>query len=582
MKRNRLIALLIGMMGLFVVGTNHPPQTAWACSGIPPTLEENIERATHIVYAFPIQRDSLNRNGSLYVFEYLKGSGPSRLLINQMDGRDIAYTQDYILPACAYPSPSSLAETPAIYLLSHNDDGSYYIIASRRLELYPPQIPELQPTTEGENEATDKEPYQLIYELTGETPHPPILDLPTPLGSPLWMQTENDTLYFMPVDSRRPRRIAEKVSYVTTSQRAMVYVTDDQFEGYTFYPQVIQHPLSPSLAVDLCHHMTCADFSPIYNYFAYMLDAHTIAICSNWQACPDSDYDNNIILEGDSFAFSPAEKIAIWNGDQLAIHGLSRFDPNEPPPYVPYPPPTAFTPQSTPYQQTTLNWGPQDEYAQLAYHAAWSPDGRWLSFADEDGLWLWDTNDTLSTPVLAVANRGNDITIPTEFSETGRYLHLMRNEVPLLLEMQSHELLPNAILAYQDTYLINIRDAAFEPHYTITLPTWINRQLFYSLQCESETFCRIIASDYRPSEFFYKSFDSPTITYDYDPIWGNLVILYDVKAYTPERENTVIFLKEGTLELAPYLDSPLVHVEWLPPFFAGNNDPINRHHPSNP
>ncbi|MCU0480276.1 MAG: hypothetical protein MUE54_03590 [Anaerolineae bacterium] len=209
------------------------------------------------------------------------------------------------------------------------------------------------------------------------------------------------------------------------------------------------------------------------------------------------------------------------------------------------------------------------------HSGAWSPCGRYLAYADTDGIYLWDVFTPNSSPELLIKTNHKMI---HGFSPLGRFLMIGNGDAGFSFRLEDGSTHPLGAFSPNDRILLPYQNPSqiiyFLPNYqvaTTTLPdelvgyqtekiVWAGNNRFYRLMCNNQS-CFMAGGD-----ISYRVYTShPLIearNFDYDTVNDQLVVLHDDYNITITTPFTTL-----QYDLSPYLDSPIANIEWLPSLF---------------
>jgi hypothetical protein len=552
----RLALLVLAMFALLLTDT---PQAA-ACSGfyyVPPPFRELIRGAGTIVLGSTVELDDAGRNGIFEVQSYLKGGGAERILLALKSPNEILAGEELrSVGNCGFGPPATPAiGQPSILLLDVNQDGSYrahsytygFHTQTEHEQIFPIPFYSFQDTVVMRDFTFD-ELQHYIQQVVGRFPTLPQATLPPPVTAPLIITTDRGENYLLPVNGGNP---------------------------VLLYPDELQHYIRPA---------GCSA-PPCYAYSPNGLDQVLLMATP-----PPEDLPNPITLirlQADAVLFSPtSDAIAVWKGNLLELYALHY-------------PRLGFGPATTNFvfgfelvNQMTINQ--YTSYGRIqAGRAAWTPDGRMLAFTDGEGLWLWDAFMLGSIPRLLSPSPGlifpKDVLYARYFSPLGRYLAVETEEERYTLDIISRQRLPDGIISSDDRTLLAFDTTAetFMPViYQLAPPREIGVIQIHALIAmrqvewlDNDSF--MFLGDYEgwvsyandDERFMSWRGVSTTITawpsggstgsiygdaFDYDPITDSLATIID---------ETRITLNGTEYDFEPYIDSPIVDIQWLPPLF---------------
>ncbi len=536
--------LLVIVLALFL---HHDVPPVLACSGgLPTTVAKLIDNAEVVVHGRLALVDDAEQNGILQVKSYLTGEpGPEYIFLSLYEPAQVrGFQERFSGGGCYYGvSPGLPVGEDIIIFLQRNTNGSYSLAPRHHSNPDYYYFSEDSPTSvvflvsEYDEASPNGYHYEtktvnqadfidLIAELSGEQPQPPLDSSPYPLFAPLLLTTASGTHYLLPVDGAEP--VALTPENIRTLRRD-----------------------NPG-----CSAIGCVGFSPNGVDRAHL----------DWQ-----DGEGLITLTygdtitGDAFLFSPtSDALAVWvtqhGSSQIQIYTLRysrlRIQDHE----------------AIPWRSIDLNR--RGEWMSATGQAAWSPDGRQLAFSDARGLWLWDVFTADSTPELLSDN--NQIFVEG-WSATGRYLTMLEhNETMTILDLVTGEYLPGGALSPDDRVLITYENPSrliyltpFNPgsipllgEVQVKRAIWQNNNTYTLLTCPEEANRAACEVHERTVTGLYSS-QHTGYDFDYEPDSNSLVILQDdYKLVTYTRTSRGQYRYEH--DLSEWLDSPIFQVEWLP------------------
>lgn len=467
MRRVIILALILGAM--LAVQLVHP-QTAFACSGVPETLDSLIGEADYLIKARIERSDDVGQNHIVRVESYITGgSGPEYLLLSQRERAVIQGLRGGTLGHgdCNFYATRPPTENAFYVFVRRTDVGfmsQFGALFSSDLYVFDESG---QPANrvnfydrEGRYHApTEAEFLSLVADYSSEIPSVPIEDTPYPRTSSLLIVTDDQNYFIAPVDGSAPIAIDEERVAQHLIGRFDIATN---LRGVT--GSLVGHYGScfgRSCSLQLLDDMTTVRL-------AYDGDAGTIL----------SPYDFPV-ADGHSALFANDRLSAIWNGDRLIFYSL-QFQP------------------SAPYSvhqlhEIQLNGG---ESVRGASFSAWSPDGTRFAYSDSSGLWLIETHD-IRHPQLLVESENDSIPYATGFSPSGRFLHINAS-TNYTVDLQNEAILPYGTFSEDERFLLftdsangvqNLYLSDYE-HDTSTLVqqnalefNWLNDRQFLTAVC---------------------------------------------------------------------------------------------------
>lgn len=542
-------------------------RSVYACSGgAPLTIKGLLSRSDYVVKARAIESDDAGQNAILQVESYLAGGpGPEFILFDRLDP---VFTE-YILAGRSSGGDclglaSALRPSDSFYAFLHrNENGSYSVISTlfnHYLHAFPSDESTVEVFLEGGiqngeqifedfaerdsgQQVSESEFVALIATESNEQLSLPDSSYPYPLKSPLLITTSSEQ-FILPVDWGTPLLVDEE----------------------TFHLR--QHPMSAFGFSDAlrCSRQGDVIISPDRLNVAIIGEDNTI--CLTWETR----------LEGQAAVFSTtSDTIAVWNNCQLSIYTLG-------------------------YPRLVQEWFTVDFVNSVdlvasdcsIFHriAAWSPDGRLLAFADEQGVMLWDAFTPASQSQQILMSSGAMLR-PNFFSQQGRYLNYSEGDENHHIDLISGEIIPDGVISPDDRLLISFdTDAAssefeicslapyscvdgypisiwfldedgnreqFYDLYQISRVVWKNNSSFLTLACTNDDHGRCAVATWYVEFYGWKSASiSQAIDFDYDR--DN-----DVLAYI--RDETTIVVNGIELQTSQWFNEEVQSLTWLPSLF---------------
>lgn len=527
--RHILRLFILSILSVFIFGVASP-QDVLACSGgYPSSINERLAYSDVVIRGRVIETDDSGDNAIIQVKEYIKGKGDEIILVSIV-------SKSFILSRRLRPNSGGcfyglLSVYPydkdIVIFLNKSFYGSYglskgnhtnieFYIADELMYIYEDRFGVRVTRSVDYDEFVD-----IVEAITSENASQPTANHHLPLRAPLFITTEFGTKYILPIDDSQP------ISLKSLVESQQVYEESIPWFG--------RKPTQ-------CWQMGCLAIS-------------------------ESGLDRLEITENgfyrtsaDGFAFSPSLDgvIAFWRTNQnypvtIRIHRYEH-------PYMGYPM----------QRGVVLN---TDTF--YSHSGAWSPRGRYLAYADTDGIYLWDVFIPNSSPELLLKTDHKTI---HGFSPMGRFLMVGNPENGFSYRLEDGSTHPIGAFSPNDRILLPYQNPSqiiyFLPNYevaTIELPNelagyhtekivWANNNRFYRLMCAEDS-CFIAGGDishrvYTPHPLIEAR------NFDYDVLNDQLVILRD-------DWNITITTPFATLQydLSDSLDSPIASIEWLPSLF---------------
>lgn len=262
--------------------------SVYACSGGGQTeLEDLIKEAELIVWGTVLEVDDANQNGTFHVEEYWKGKGGQYLTINQNTTEQIHYLNDRDMSGDCDDLDTMLhSGERRVMFLYRSFDGTYGTSTGISDGGFVFETP-TTPTRHFGAEYTFSELRTEITTQAGAIPQPPDHQITPSLPTPILIQTDNNSIYMLPVDTNEPILLAENVEYAFTGQKSIVLAThNDFFYIERHYHRLFSepqddkiHPFRPILFLSSCEEINCFAFAPKYDYAAFSLNETTIRLC---------------------------------------------------------------------------------------------------------------------------------------------------------------------------------------------------------------------------------------------------------------------------------------------------------------
>ena len=538
---NRIIRLFsIGILGVFLFGIAST-QDVLACSGgRASSINELVSYANVIVRGRIIETDDSGQNAIMQVSEYIKGAGDEFILISIVSksfilGRRLRRDSG----GCFYGIRPFPQDKDIVIFLYNKFDGSYglskghysnqdYYIADEMIYI-------------GEDRfgvrvwrGVDYRQFVTVVEnITGENATPPTPSQHLPLRAPMFIITELGTKYIVPIEG------SSLVLLESLVETQRIYES-----SVTWFGEKPTHCWQVDCLGQANSHLDMGIVTSDIVRISYM-----------------ASHIGNSVQNGKGFSFSPTYDgiVAVWatniTNTSVTI-GIYRYQH----PYEGFPM----------RRGVVLN---TDTF--YPYSGAWSPRGRFLAYADTDGIYLWDVFTPNSSPELLLKTRHKMI---HGFSPTGRFLMLGSPDDGFSYRLQDGSVHPIGAFSPNDRILLPYQNPSqiiyYFPSYrvdSIELPdeltgyhtqkmVWAGNNRFYRLMCGEQS-CFVAGGDihhqiYTPHPLIQAR------NFDYDALNDQLVILRD-------DWNITITTPFGTQEydLSLYLDSPIASIEWLPSLF---------------
>lgn len=564
------IAAVLALVLMNIVLT---PRVHACTRGASDNIQDLLSRAQYVVKADVVAVDDARQNGVLHIESVLfGGAGPEYALLVQTDPVIVTrITEGDPYGNCNFLKDALYPGTSGYFFLTRRADGAYLSAThpwDASIYVFPDERATITFYSRGDDNQytervlTESEFIDFIAEFGASAPPDPISGAdyarPTPVRiasedyprlAPLQMVTSAGTNYILPVDSSVPVEATTDFLHLMTIE-VMGYDSTGWNETY--------------FSESFCPGDGCVQASPD-------------GINRARQRGEQIEWYRGSAA-GQAFLFSSTgEAIAIWNGNRLEFYTLG------------------WQKASQNFREVVLL-----NAVSLAangdthpYQASWTPNGRMIAFSDADGLWLLDVYDENSEPSLLLPAEGGVIPIAISFSPLGRYVQVEHGSERLTLDTVSGDTFPDGLVSPDDRLLLAFDTQADE----------FNLRLCYLApvrECERDFFGTIVRTGPNDSDVFNRftqvMWRTPT-SYIYaacerdeperclvDQVnnnhygghWNNDVVwsegyLFD---YFESGDTLAIVQDSYTLsidgseyDLSGLLDSPIVHINWLPTLF---------------
>jgi hypothetical protein len=568
------LALLV--LAAFALLLTDAPEAA-ACSGgrgretIP--VRELIRDADTIVIGETVEVDDASANSIFRVESYLKGNGAEFILLALKSTIQIetAREQRNLSGGCHYISNPPGVGMTSIILLNRREGGEYNAAIamtgfySFENEIETIEVPYYWPPLRDNiytRSFTRPQLEDYIRLLVGIEPSSPNYSLPYPLKAPLLITTASGTNYQFRIDSTPP-----------------VIIPDDQL-------------INDTRTVG-CAPAPCTAFSPNgLDSVHIMPNPPDFAVATTrW---------TYIQLQGKAVLFSPTnDTLALWTDNRIELRAL----------WYPRLGMGVFPGDTAPViNQVEIN-ETRGNYATSAFkqpRAVWTHDGRILAYTDARGLWLWDVFVPDRTPrLLIAASDTEELPYANSFSTLGRYLSIEQGEERYILDVISGQHPPYGVISPDERLLLVNEPEPADARltlYSLVLPgeirvtdyivsnqvqqlEWLNNYSFLVSECHPagdygipispeavrmhyfEAWCSVsVASGY----YFYPVPIADGYRFDYQLETQQLATIIDdttIAIVTNVNADSPADAIRYRYDLSPYLDSPIVDIQWLPPLF---------------
>jgi hypothetical protein len=559
MKRRLSVILLLMLVGIMTTGN------VYACSGggyatWDDLVRDSVERSDTIVVGQFVELDDAELNGIFQVESYLLGGrGIEHLTIALNDVRKIVSRDNahrYFNCGINQPTHPLSQDGQYILFLTRNMNGTYQNATYWYWHFATPE----STLTVHEEVEIDLPTFQAqVTAKIGYASIAPHAETPYPRTTPIILTTRSGQQYLVPVDGSVPVRVTENEAL--TRRR-------DQYD---------------------CSPAPCTAFSPNGLDVVYLLregDTHEYA--HDW-AVTQEHY-----IVGSRVSFSASsDTFALWHENELQLHMLWYPDYgllNQP-----------YSMQSISIVINIIS----AHASSINYPAVWSPDGRTLTFSDDDGLWLWDVFSVDYPPQLLLPRVGNDVPVARYYSPQGRYLAVTVGDDRYNLDLVTHRELPDGYVSPNDRNLLvfdtaaqsgtsleiaflapGIRQSTHYDEVDYYQVEWIDNLTFYAA-ISGQSYLEYVRSE-QLADGSWEAISQPVDEPFYDVqryqvgyLSGWQVVPYGVGNpqfsqfdYQPGSglleftANTCRISANGqVIDLTPYLPEPIVSAEWLPSAF---------------
>jgi hypothetical protein len=377
---------------------------AQACSGYTPLTGPSLE---YFVKAQVHRIDRVKQNYIIEVLESLKGEPPRFILVSTNPWLQIQFDERFYTHDCDFFRRSARIESDVIgyFSVQRNIDGSYKnLLRTQSAIAYVNS--ESSITVQKKVDAAGEDDWRNYADLTFENeadfneavlqfsdqsktyipprPDPDSPFSPYPRLAPIYVETNTNEYYMVPIDDRMPVRIDPNWLY-----RA-VYTAE----------------------TDYCISDDCLHLSPDSSMLVQPIDVNTMIYKPAFWKCAEASAIACVTLEGQAVSFSKtSDALAIWNENTIDIYQIvstsrSGYD-------------RWLIPQKIVSAPLTASEGMDTR--SLHGKAIWSDDGNVLVYADAAGLWWFDRYYDLA-PRLVIPGDGQHIPLPLQLNGSGRFL----------------------------------------------------------------------------------------------------------------------------------------------------------------
>lgn len=558
--RPKIGLILVGVW-LLASWTPTSPR-ACACSGGPTYVNWLLENSSHVIKARLIESDAAGQNHIVQVEEYLIGEpGPEFILLSQNRLATIQGLYDKRLGVsgdCNFFYETPPADRPFYMFVRHTVDGAYVQIggiSSPEWYSFPAADSTVglfvEPTTEdsddlGELILTEPEFRAFLADFTGETPSSPLPDQPYARKNPALITSAAGTRYLLPADSNAPTLISDETLAMPLTRWP---------NRYTLY----------------------ANFEPCWGERS---ERCTLEAVDGRFARQVIDGQPDYILSPYGIPLGPGEDMlaastgttALWNGNKLVV-------------YAPHNMLWSYSEimPSIPTNSTELDTS-GDLYG--AAYATWSPDGRYLAYADGAGLWWWDVlgDSAEARPAPERVPLPEEISAawPRFFSPDSRSLAITDGMLNFTLDLRTSAVFEDGAISPTGTWMLvlgqdqqpitaprrlALRGLAVEGEQELVRyardVAWIDDHRFVAVVCQDAegNDCGIWRADVMTLRhpYYYGNVEKDEL----EP--GTAFFLADTGALAALVDDTTITIEGVPLTLE--LDAPIQGFRWLPSLF---------------
>ncbi|MDZ4763746.1 MAG: hypothetical protein SGI73_04285 [Chloroflexota bacterium] len=508
-----------------------------ACSGpgVGLVYIERLMQTSFVVVGEFTQGDSLSNTGFFRVEEYILGHGGEYLLVSLNDTASVLTYRfnRYLGGGCQFPNSAFRVGARYLIFMNRNLDGHYTAINEGVFAIDDPTTNfRLSFDLERHRVFTFLELRAYVLAQNDAIPQLPDMDRPMPLAAPLLLTSYENRSYLIPVDGS-----------------ALVDLTLDQVEVYRRLPH--------------CEYIGCTAFSP------NGLDQISLAAASH-SYFPSPFYGQALHISTNSqlIAVRRDDEVGIYTlwyprvGQGMEIAEINRF---------------ALTSTSL-IEATNLRM-------------VWSSDSRWLAFSDARGLWIWDVLAVGQPARLLMSSTGGIFpTFPRLFSGGGRYLAVEQGNERYHIDVYTLERLPDGLIAPHDRAMLvfdtrhnqwqsqDIKALWLPSRQANPLFTGDANEAIYDLRWYSEYqyqfgVCRwqaVYIDEVTVDKEYFSCF---TWVQEFGMASTVYTNGYNVIRH-PQLEIDASLLSDTTLatpnfvrDYASVIDSPIMHIEWLPSLF---------------
>lgn len=580
----RVLLLVLLAVGLSVVLMDSPSHYAKACGGeFPPVLEWESQEATFVLAGEVVSADTLQMNGVIQVEEYFgENIGPQYISAQQTIHSLVRANRTGALHCYVFGKRLNAGDKVVMFS-DRLEDGIY---GGKIALVFPDTSTSREVNFEGEFVfLTYNEILEALNDIARQEPSKP-LEAIEPLPAPILIHTSTDAAYLLPVDAQPPLFLSEDVQEVQASGTYTALFKSDGIK-------LTYNNLRAFQVVDFedayCFTPGCLFLSANGLYIAYKQSANDIVVCST-NPVFDVFCEGQNTLEGQAFVMSDVgERLAVWNNDTLTIYQRIAEEP--------------FNRHLVHVEFTSVQISPSEQDT-----GVWSNDEYTLAYSDNEGLWLWQSIESGTQPMLFVPSHDNIIPTPRYFSASGRYVAVKDGEELYTIDLISKRKLPDGIVSPDERLLAVLGDErvsictlmyrdcpAGDPRYSgMRDVAWMANNTLMVNSCNPQ--CSLF--EFMP--YGYGVLSIAEIWVDYYnyrrvdqnrievsdlgfPWWDGTNLLYHpIGDYIALQNNeTTISVAYGvddpvrvfeaqqftTLDLSDEIDGEIVSIEWLPSYF---------------
>lgn len=418
MQRFCLVSVL--MLSIFVI----PQSVVHACTGTNALYNINwrLNQNEVVVTGRFVELDDIARNGIFQVNQYFVGSGAEYLALNLQDNdnyhRRHTMRRNY---GCGYSElrPMSM-NADYIFFLDQNINGTFSFInvslhsyyeftaeqRTQRMAINPPDVAMSEDIVEWNFDET-------VAHMVAQPDIEPIVpdvSQPYPNKAAILLTfgnvSQRDDItghVLVPVDGSTPFHIAEA-----------------DVPQYTRQPQQCEVP-------------------PCTIYSASGADQFNLYLVEPTGRPIVMGGHTDLYVYGQRIIASPTDDtVAVWQDGQIVI-------------YYPSYPNRGFDIR---VNELEMLREVHVHGSTLTYPAAWSPDGRYLAFSDDSGLYLWDVFTPFAHPERILEREGAFVPTIRYFSPMGRYATLSQGTLNFTYDLHSGTRFPDGLVSPDDRAML--------------------------------------------------------------------------------------------------------------------------------